>query len=63
MDQEHMDSAMMHAERKLIKTMTKFFLKFYGSRVPSAEELSALFGVSPEEAIQVIDQMTGGEKI
>lgn len=61
MDQETMDRAMLHSERKIIKALTKFFLKFYGSRIPSIEELISLFGVSEEQAIQVLHQMQGGE--
>jgi len=57
MDMQTMDERMLHAQQNVIKALTKFFLEFYASRIPSAEEMSAMFGIPPEDIAQVMYMM------
>ena len=61
MDAREMDEAMLHAQRKIIKNLTKFFIKFYGTRIPTEQELVTMFGVPETDAAQVLYLMVNGE--
>jgi DNA-directed RNA polymerase specialized sigma subunit len=49
------DEAVIRAEDSVIDTLSDFFMAYYQGRLPSAEEISAQLGVSPEEVIAAME--------